>query len=167
MKKLDPEIILLAQFLRDCAVDGKLATYDEMASRAGGLDIQKKYRYKLSRALELAKTEYKVVFVNRMGVGYQPVASSKVATQVTQKRQARIESETNRWESELDIIKPQELKAGELKDYLKCQLKLCAQRLVISAKAQMKLEQKAENSLPRYTGLEFAKEAALALRDVS
>lgn len=165
MSKRSEETNLLIQYLQECAAQDKLATFAGMAVITGM--SKERYKGRLACALKILEAEYGKVFQSRLGIGYRPIQTAHVATLVTKKRQQRIQGETVRWDSELKTINPEKLTAGELKDYIKCRFKLAGQQVINSGKAQIRLEQKAETALPRYTGLEFAKEAAMALRDVS
>ena len=165
-QKRSLEITILVRYLQDCAEQNKVATFTEMSAAIGGLDVQFDYRYLLTKALVILRDDYNKVFKSVMNVGYKLVQNSNVAVHSTRNRQSRIERQTERWGVELGAVNPHRLSGSQLKDYLKCQFKLAGQQLINDCKTQAKLESRTIKT-KSYTGLEFAREAAIALADVS
>lgn len=159
------ETSTLVQYLRDCAQSGKTATFEGM-SQLIEKDVQHKSRSHLSTALRIVLKDYGFVFKNIMGIGYEPLNQEVRSQSIVRKRQTRIKSETNRWREELETVDVGKLQQSQIKEYITANLKLCVQEQVNSQETNWKLE-RIGSMKTSLTGLEFAKEAALALRDVS
>lgn len=159
------ETTTLVQYLRDCAYGNEIATFQDMSEL-----IQKNVQYgarsHLSLALAIVLRDYGFVFQNIRGLGYRVLVQQERSGVVALKRQSRIRGETTRWRKELETVDVTQLPQPQLKEYISANLKLCVQEHTISRDMNRKLDGIASRKAS-ITGLDFAKEAALALHDVS
>ncbi|NEP57691.1 MAG: hypothetical protein F6K31_11805 [Symploca sp. SIO2G7] len=135
-------------------------------SKHVGIDVQCKHRRVLTTALKVVEKDYKIIFISVRNVGYRPIEQQSVSTVVTDNRQRRIASQTQKWRKEMDTVNITKLNPSELQDYLKSEAKLVVQQLLVSVPSQQKIEELSQTRRG-FTGLEFAKEAIAALQDVS
>jgi hypothetical protein len=162
MRGCSIETSTLILYLKDCAQNGKMATFEEMSTLLNG-SAQYRYRGNLHNALRIVRRDYQFLFESIPSQGYKPLLQD-AAKAVTDKRQKRIKSETNYWRDELNTVDTSKLNDTELKSYVTAHLKLGVQEFITSEKTNEKLE--LQGAKTRSTGLEYAKLAIKELIDV-
>jgi hypothetical protein len=162
-----PEIELLAMYLSDRAKEcAAVVTFDEMSSQIG-VDIKSKRHY-LSSAMELLAKEYGVVLKSIRSIGYRVLKQSEIPQTISQKRQSRIESQTNFWDREMKAVNIGCLSQRELKEYVRYEGRLTVQKILIAEENQRKVDEiSARRGARKLTDTEFARKAIMALKDVT
>ena len=93
----------LVQYLRDCAAENKLATYQEMTDLISA-DVQFKSRSRLTTALSIVKRDYNILFDVVPSVGYRVLGGRESVEVLSEKHKCKIRRETQRWESDLQAV---------------------------------------------------------------
>lgn len=162
-----PEVEMLAMYLSDRAKeDAAVVTFEEISEQVG-VDIRKK-RHLLTSAMKTLIKEYNIVLKNIRNIGYQILRQGAIAETISRKRQSRIESQTNLWDSEMKTVNISNLTQQELKEHTRFEGRLTIQKLLIDEKNQKRIDDvSARRAAQRITDAEFARKAVMMLKDVS
>lgn len=151
---MKPDLRALIQYLRDCHLAGKIATFKEMDAIVNG-NVQYKKRRTLTAALEKVKDEYNLDFVSVHGHGYKP-ANTQDLLDKCDDRKLRIKRTAERWRGDLSSVKVSELSQGQMLQYIQKGVELSLVETVTSEKTEKAIAQKVKtssNPLDFYNGI--------------
>lgn len=150
-----PETRQLVQFLRDCHLAGKMATYKEMSELIHA-DVQTKERPCLQSALSIAEREHDIAFENVPRQGYRPLTPEEVVTVRCSDRKRKIKSTARRWRNDLESVDVTKLSNDAVMQYSVKGLELAAIEAATSDETEKQIQAKVQKSyvpMSEYSGM--------------
>lgn len=165
MRERLPEITFLVTLLKNNYESNKITTFSEMNNVVPDI-LSTVNLGRLRSAIKILRDDYGYVFRNVHSVGYEPVDNSKLAGEVSQKRNNRIKSQAKLYSRELGTVQTNKLTGEELLIYNKALLKSSVYQSITSDAFDMKcttIANKCENSNRVVFTKETVKDAFKAL----
>lgn len=152
---------VLAERLRQCATEDRIATYDELSELAGFRVDSASGRYYINVARDFVLEEDGIYFKVVRKVGYSPVGATRMAGVIGSVARQKINGATERWRTGHDAVKPkviQTMSQAEFNEFIKEGLKLAVQEQLISEEKQRKLDQASEKQVNLMSKEEVSKQ---------
>lgn len=105
----------LLQFLSNTSV-GQMVSYETL-NEVACCNVQRKHRYFLDNALNIASKDYGILFRCVYGKGFMRLANSEISKYANHLHQSRLKEDTKRYQQKLDCVNSTTLSETEKQEY--------------------------------------------------